>query len=132
MLFDPALKQCQDSDWLLRLAAAHKLYAGPSDNIVALRRVHRDNRVFNTQERIYFQRKYLRKCISQEFYGSTDRHAMLYVVGRYVSWMWGGLLRRAGVLSAPLIIASTTVYLLIHPGLLFRLFFPKTHDRTRS
>lgn len=121
LLFDPMLKQCQDSDWLLRLARKCTIYGGPPEHIVAVRRVHPANRVLNTSERIYYQRKYLGKCIAQQFYGSRDRYANLYIVARYVGWQWGGILRRAGILSRLLISIATACYLIIHPVILFRL-----------
>ena len=119
MQFDTSLLQCQDSDFILRLSRNHLLYGGATQP-VALRRVHALNRVLRSPEAIAFQRKFLRKCISSDFYGSQDRYANLYIIARYVSWNWQGRLRRTGRLSTPLIMLMTGVYLVIHPGVLYR------------
>lgn len=120
--FDTSLRQCQDSDWILRLAAYRNLYAGIPGKHVALRRVHDDNRVFNSREAFYYQRMYLRKCIMLDFYDSTDNHANLYILARYVSWLWDRRLRSLGRFSKPVIIMGSGLYLLLHPGLIFRMF----------
>jgi glycosyltransferase involved in cell wall biosynthesis len=120
--FDESLRQCQDSDWMLRLAAFYNLYPGRPGHPVAVRRVHEENRVFNTPEALHYRRKYLRKCMLNDFYGSTDTYAKLYIVARYVSWLENGILRRLGKISQPAIIMASGLYLLFHPRLLFQLF----------
>ena len=120
-LFDTALRQCQDSDWILHLAMHCKLYPGQPDRIVALRRVHHANRVLHTPDAIRYQRQYLRKWINADFYGSQDSYAGLYLIARYVSWSNNGTMRRLGPLSKPCIVGATALYLLTHPGIALRL-----------
>lgn len=121
LLFDTALRQCQDSDWILRMASSRKLYPGNPDHLVAMRRVHAANRVLHRSDAIRYQRMYLYKCIVSGFYGSKDRYAKIYLVARYVSWLWNGRLRKLGVISRPVIILATGLYLISHPGLFFRI-----------
>jgi glycosyltransferase involved in cell wall biosynthesis len=123
--FDPSLRQCQDSDWLLRISRHLRLYRGQAANPVAVRRVHHENRVLNQPRRIAFQRRYLKKCIDQHFYGSKDIHANLYLIARYVSWSGSGWMRNLGKISRPAIKLATATYLLIHPVVLVSLVFPK-------
>lgn len=125
LLFDAELRQCQDSDWFLRLARKRRLYGGKIDTPVAIRRVHGGNRVLDHQVQTRYQRQYLKKCIDRQFYGSTDKYANAYLVARYVSWLWNGRLRRAGVLSRHLIIFTTCGYVLLHPAVLLKLIFPQ-------
>ncbi len=121
--FDTSFRQAQDSDWILKLASCRNLYPGSLDKPVAMRRVHSENRVLNSREAISYQRKYLYKCISKNFYESKNRYSKLYIVARYVSWMWGGWMRRMEWFSQPTILIATTLYLLCHPFLLFRIMF---------
>jgi glycosyltransferase involved in cell wall biosynthesis len=122
--FDPALEQCEDSDFILRLARHRTLYGGRIDVPVAMRRVHDDNSVHNKQKRIYYQRAFLRKCIDHRFYGSTNRYANAYIVARYVQWWKGGFLRRAGIFSRPSILLCTAIYLIGHPRIFINVLFP--------
>lgn len=121
--FDPSLRQAQDSDWILRIASCRRLYPGNVDKLIAMRRVHAENRVLNTPEAIQSQRQYLYKCISNHFYGSKNRYSKLYITARYVSWIWEGKLRRMGMLSGPAILLATAIFLICHPVLLFRILF---------
>lgn len=123
LLFDVDFRQAQDSDWILRLAASRRLYQGTPGHPVAMRRVHSENRVLNTPETIRYQRQYLKKCISNHFYGSRNRYSNFYIVARYVSWMWDGKMRRIGFFSQPCIIMFTFLYLITHPGILYQLIF---------
>ena len=84
LMFDTSLRQCQDSDLMLRLSTTRKLYPITPDRLVALRGVHPNNRVFNHEEAIHFRKVYLRKCIDQKFYGSQDFAANMYIVTRYI------------------------------------------------
>ena len=83
LLFDESLIQCQDSDFLFRAASKLQLYNGGTRQ-VARRGVHPDNRVFDEEKNIAYKRKYLRKCIDQQFYGSMDFRANMYVIMRYI------------------------------------------------
>jgi len=122
--FDTTLKQCQDSDWILRIARSVRLYGTGSNLPVAIRRVHGANRTLSLSESIYYQRAWLRKCIKQQFFGSNDKYANAYIVARYVSWSWRGALRRLGPVSQPAIVAATGAYLLTHPATLYRILIP--------
>lgn len=122
LLFDTSLRQCQDSDWILRLARYRRLYPGNIDQPVALRRVHMQNRVLNKPEAVHYQKAYLYKSIVSDFHGSRDRYANLYLVARYISWRWNGRLRRLGAISSPAIVFVTGAYLISRPALLYRLF----------
>ncbi|HLF64373.1 MAG TPA: glycosyltransferase family 2 protein [Saprospiraceae bacterium] len=123
LTFDTSLKQCEDSDWILRLANRYALYSGEPSHLVAMRRVHGGNSVLNSTEAIHYQRRFLYKCIAHDFYGSRDIYSKLYLVARYVSWGWHGRLRRLGALSRPAIYLATGIYLISHPLLLFRMIF---------
>lgn len=82
LLFDPALRQCQDTDLLLRWSASKTLYGTNPDRHVALRRVHDQNRVFNLDEALYYRYLCMRKCALNEFYGSVDRKAKWAILNR--------------------------------------------------
>lgn len=84
LLFDTSLRQCQDSDLMLRLSTVRNLYPLDPDRIVAVRGVHENNRVFNEEEAIHYRKTYLRKCIDNRFYGSNDFIANMYIVTRYI------------------------------------------------
>ncbi len=125
LTFDTELRQCQDSDWILRLSRSARLYGGTIGKPVTMRRVHAGNRVLITAESIRYQRQFLRKCIRHNFYGSLDTTANFYIVARYVSWSWGGRLRKLGPVSQPIIVIATGLYLLTHPQLLYNTLIRK-------
>lgn len=122
MMFDTSLRQCQDSDLMLRLSTNRTLYPVYPDRIVALRGVHPDNRVFNEKEALYYRKTYLRKCIDNNFYGSTDVVANLYIVTRYIgATEIFRRLKRPG-LSTILKGVFISAFLISHPKVLFNLF----------
>jgi glycosyltransferase involved in cell wall biosynthesis len=84
LLFDPDLIQSQDTDFVLRWASRRKLYGGNPDRVVALRRIHDHNRVFNTREALQFRYRCMRKCALKGFYGSRDKRANWQVLNRMV------------------------------------------------
>lgn len=128
LLFDTALTQCEDSDLMLRLATSKTLYSGDLSRTVALRGVHQDNRVFDREESLEFKRVYLRKCIDQRFYGSTDAIANLYIIVRYI----GALpafrpFARKGVLSKMVRALFAIAFVVTHPRVLINLISAALH-----
>lgn len=83
-MFDESLRQGQDTDLILRLAGRYRLYGTTSRCLVALRGVHRGNRVFNLPEAQYYQDRFLLKCILHNFYGCSDRKVAEIVIYRYL------------------------------------------------
>lgn len=82
LMFDPALKQCQDTDFALRWAAFRKLYGTDPDRIVSHRRIHDQNRVFDLREALHYRRFCMRKCALSNFYGSNDSKANREILNR--------------------------------------------------
>jgi len=122
LLFDVTLKQCQDSDFMFRLANKCIVYPGDLSRTVALRGVHRNNRVFNQKEARHYRKLYLRKCIRHRFYGSMDVIANLYIVTRYIGasrvFQPFKSLGRFSLFFKSLFIG---VFLLTHPGVVVNL-----------
>ncbi|MDX1476238.1 MAG: glycosyltransferase family 2 protein [Saprospiraceae bacterium] len=122
LMFDPDLTQCEDTDLMLRLAASRTLYSGDLTRVVALRGVHRDNRVFDSEESNEFKRRYLRKCIEHRFYGSRDAAANFYIVARYVaSTHFFRPFARIGGLAQIARLLLVSGFLILHPGVLVHL-----------
>ncbi len=82
MLFDATLKQCQDSDFILRWAAKRRLYGGDMLSTVAIHRLHRTNRIHNTEEALHYRFRYLEKCALTGFYGTIDKSAMRGILNK--------------------------------------------------
>jgi glycosyltransferase involved in cell wall biosynthesis len=82
LLFDASLRQCQDTEFLLRLSAKHRLYPSATEHPVALRRVHDANRVHNVREALHYRYLCMRKCALHDFYGSRDRSARWAILNR--------------------------------------------------
>ncbi len=82
--FDPTLRQSQDTDFVLRLAATTRLYGGDPDKVVAVRQVHDRNRVHHVQEALHYRYLCMRKCALHDFYGSKDRTAKWAILNRMV------------------------------------------------
>lgn len=120
LLFDPILKQCQDTDFLLRWSARKKLYGGNPDRIVAIRRVHDQNRVFNIEETLKYRYLCLRKCALNSFYSARSgkaRWAILNRMARASKAVLFAKKRRIPVTPLRLLFIST--FLLRYPGILF-------------
>ena len=82
LYFDPTLIQCQDTDFMLRLSARRRLYGAPMDRVVAYRRVHDTNRVFDVREAMHYSRVCMRKCARNGFYGLKDMRAKWSILNR--------------------------------------------------
>lgn len=82
LYFDQTLRQCQDTDFILRWASFKKLYGGDPHHVVALRRIHPGNRVLKRDEALHFRYLCMRKCALQHFYGSHDRKAKWAILNR--------------------------------------------------
>jgi hypothetical protein len=107
----------------------HNIYAGIPGRPVAMRRVHAENRVLNQSLAIQYQRKYLKKAMSNHFYGSSDAFAKLYLIARYVSWSGNGWMRKLELLSTPCIVLATAGYLISHPHVLISVVRHSPQDR---
>ncbi len=83
-LFDESLLQAQDTDFVFRLASAYRLYSSKVAEVVALRGVHAENRVFKIEEAAIYRQRVLLKCIKNNFYNCTDREVAVMVIKRYV------------------------------------------------
>ena len=127
--FDVSLRQCQDSDLILRLSTTKTLYALDPGRIAALRGVHHDNRVFNHTEAIHYRNIYLRKCIRNGFYGSNDFVANMYIVTRYIGTTSFFLKYKRPGFALGLKSILVGLFLLTHPGVSFTLL--KTLFRKR-
>ena len=122
LYFDPELTQCEDSDLMFQLASCKKLYSGDLSRVVAQRGVHPENRVFDQEETIEFKRKYLKKCIDHNFYGSRDAVANLYVIVRYISASPAFIpFSKLGPLSKAIRGIFSAGFLLVHPKVLISL-----------
>ena len=84
-LFDESLIQGQDTDLLYRLSSRYKLVQTDGQNIVALRGVHKGNRVFDREEAKIYRKQYLHKSLKNLFYGSLNRKANIALVRRYIA-----------------------------------------------
>jgi glycosyltransferase involved in cell wall biosynthesis len=119
---DPEFTMSEDMDFILRLAARHKIYSGDPSKPVALRGVHDSNSIFRNPHMLHFRRKYLEKCIRNEFYGSTDFLGALYIVSRYVgATEWFVPFHKLGKFSLPVKLIGVCGTLLLRPGTTFHL-----------
>lgn len=121
-LFDEDLVLSEDSDFILRIAATHTLYGGDPARIVALRGVHGSSTVYTNPNAVTYRRRYLRKCIEQNFYGSKDAIACLHVVKRFIgaSAAFAPFVK-FGKLALPVKFFLAAGFVLLHPKVLFRL-----------
>ncbi len=122
MRLDTAFRQCEDSDFILRLSRYCRLYGGNTRHPVAMRRIHGHNTVHDMKTRLHFRRKYLKKCMDQGFYGAPSVIANLYLISRYFgTWRAFQMLRRYAVLAMPLKCLFVSGYLITHPRVLWSL-----------
>jgi glycosyltransferase involved in cell wall biosynthesis len=116
LFFDPQMLQCQDTDFVMRWAMSRKLYGGNPDRVVALRRIHDQNRVFNTKEALHYRYLCMRKCALNAFYGSVDMKANWQVLNRMaratpaVQW-----LKRWHLPVSPVRLIVIARFLISHP-----------------
>lgn len=82
MYFDEELRQCQDTDLLLRWAAERRIIGGDPDRVVAHRRVHATNTVFNTEQTRIYRYQMMKKCALAKFYGLKDSRAKWAILNR--------------------------------------------------
>jgi glycosyltransferase involved in cell wall biosynthesis len=122
MLFDTSLKMSEDSDFILRLAAKHRLYSGDTSHIVAKRGIHGENSILTSPDIMHYRRTYLQKCIDNNFFGTKDLVAQLYIISRRVGASnWYAPFRSLGKFALPVKLIGITGYLLGRPRLLRKL-----------
>jgi hypothetical protein len=115
-LFDSELVMGEDMDFTLRLAARYRLFQGDTTNVVALRGIHGDNSIFTNPRAPFYRRKYLQKCIDNQFYGTSDLKGALYIVSRRIgAARWYQPFRRLGKLALPIKLVGIAVLLLLQP-----------------
>lgn len=120
ILFDSDLIMSEDMDFILRLSAVCKLYAGDVTRIVAQRRVHDKNSVFLNPSMMKYRKHYLEKCIVQNFYGSKDLIAQLHILTRRVgAGSFFAPFRGVGKLALPIKLIGIAGYLISRPGVLW-------------
>ncbi|HLF64372.1 MAG TPA: glycosyltransferase family 2 protein [Saprospiraceae bacterium] len=121
-LMDTSLVMSEDSDFILRFAATHKLYGGDLSRIVAKRGVHGRNSVLTNPHVMEYRKRYLQKCIDHNFYGSKDLIAQCYILTRRVgAGRFFAPFRRLGKFAMPAKFVGIAGYLIIRPGLLLNL-----------
>lgn len=123
IMFDPELRQCQDTDFLLRWSASKKLFGVDPAREVALRRVHDQNRVFNMDEALHFRYLCMRKCALHQFYGSKDRAANWQILNRMARATT--MVRKAKQLHLPISpfrLSIIVVFLISRPRVIAGLF----------
>jgi len=82
LYFDDQLRQSEDTDFVFRWAAKRRLLGTSADEVVAYRRIHDHNTVFNTDESLRFRYQCMRKCALHAFYGSRDKEANWQILNR--------------------------------------------------
>jgi glycosyltransferase involved in cell wall biosynthesis len=132
-LFDTRLVMGEDSDFILRLSARHKLYSGDVSKIVALRGVHGMNSVFQNPRIMEYRKQYLQKCIDQHFYGSRDLVAQMHIITRRVgAGKFYAPFRRLGKLALPIKLIGIAGYLLLRPGVIADLIKPSSPQKQKT
>lgn len=122
LFFDPGLLQCQDTDFMFRIAQQLTLYGGMPESIVALRGIHRSNRIFNRDEARYYRRMFFRKCIRAQFFGSRDPVAQLYILSRMIgAQKFYRPFKSPRIIGLPVKLLAVGGYLLWHPNILVTL-----------
>lgn len=122
LLFDPALRPCEDTDLILRLAAVSRLIGGPPDKIVSHRRVHDTNTVYNTKQVIDCRQQMMRKAALNGFYGSLCRKAKWEILNRMARASKMVLTAKKISLPAfPFRIGVIILFLAIHPKVIIYL-----------
>jgi hypothetical protein len=103
----------------LRWSASKTLYGTHPDRIVALRRVHDANRVFNIEEALHFRYLCMRKCALNGFYGSRDRNANWQILNRMArASRIFRVFKSVPIPATPMRLAVIVSFLLTHPRLI--------------
>ena len=123
------LKQCQDSEFILRLAKFLQLKNGNLSAPVALRRVHGENRIFDRSESLLYARMFGYKIIENDFYGESHigtRIALLMKIVR--TFPIYRAFRRSGS-KTKMFLGGILIlfFLLTHPSILWKVI--RNHNR---
>lgn len=122
LLFDPALKPCEDTDFILRLAAVCRLIGGSPDVVVSHRRVHDTNTVFNLKQAIACRNQMMRKAAMHGFYGSLCIKAKWEILNRMArASKMVSIAKKIPLPVFPFRIGVIILFLVIHPKVIIYL-----------
>ena len=120
--FDEQLRQTQDSDFHLRSSLTQLIYPGSRQQAVAVRRIHKNNRILNRATAIKYKRAFYRKWYFKMLTATWSKSSNRFLFNTHLSYH-PEVFNRKFLWSKRIIkILLAFVYLFRYPKLWIKLF----------